>query len=422
VHTIARVTYCPAPAPAAGRWASRGTLRFEADPPEAGLEARGAWQIGNETGDPGPYRYTDRETPNVDKSGPDVEGALRYEAPALGGLARARALRAYATDVAINPRTGLATRRGSRSQRTVTAEVRAGAGRGARHAFGLGGRYVSSLFFLEAAGRELPLRRFDAHLDAGGPLVGPLRYRLDAHLQRADGEDSGLADFDPRWRRRTLTAALHDGAPPEAAGWHYGASLARTDAEGAALDAGFTLGTLYGGASARLGPALDSRTALALTTTGDAVGAKAAQTLTTARGGGHLALTLALDRRLPEEAPGYGFWRARGATGFERDGVVYAPAVPVPATEASARLDGRLGLGPAAVQGGFQAWAARGLFVERPAFGLADDASAAVGTVTAVPDAGGGALGAWVEASGAHGRWRGAVAYSLLAPLGGDDA
>src|SRR5690606_4389627 len=97
-----------------------------------------------------------------------------------------------------------------------------------------------------------------------------------------------LPGFDPRWRRRTLTAALNDGAPPEADGWRYGASLARTDAEAAALDAGFTLGTVYGGSAVRVGAGVHSRTAVALTTTGDDVGAKAVQTLTAMRPGGHL--------------------------------------------------------------------------------------------------------------------------------------
>ncbi|MDX1419504.1 MAG: Plug domain-containing protein [Rubricoccaceae bacterium] len=418
--SIARITYCPAPAPVAGLWASRGTLRFETHAPEPGLSTRGAWQIGNETGDPGPYRYTERETPNVDKSGPDVEGAAQYEAGPVGGVARFRALRAYATDEAINPRTGAATRRGSRSQRLITAEVRGAVGRTTRHALGIGGRYVSGLPFFEAAGRELPLRRLDAHLGLGGPLVGPLRYRLGTHVQRADDEDDEIVGFEPRWRRRTVSAALY-GGPSEADGWGYGASLARTDASGAGFDAGFTLATAYG-RLAHTGRALGTRTALALTATGDALGAKAVQTLTATHGAAHLALTLALDRRLPEEAPGFGSWRAEGRTGFERDPVDYRPSSPTPQTEAQARLDGRLGLDVAVLQGGVRAWAARGLFIERPAFGLADDASTAVGTVTAVPDAEGGGLGAWAEASGARGPWRGSVFYSLLAPLGGSDA
>src|SRR5690606_814886 len=159
--SVARVTYCPAPEAVAGAWAGRGTLRFETHPPAPGLDARGAWWIGNETGDPGPYRYTDQATPNVDKSGPDGEGAVRYEAKAAGTFARMRVLRAYATDDAVNPRTATATSRPSRSQRLITAEAGGAVGRGERHAFGLGGRYVSHLPFLEAAGRELPLRRLD---------------------------------------------------------------------------------------------------------------------------------------------------------------------------------------------------------------------------------------------------------------------
>jgi hypothetical protein len=87
------------------------------------------------------------------------------------------------------------------------------------------------------------------------------------------------------------------------------------------------------------------------------------------------------------------------------------------------QLDGRLQAGPAvALQGGAGARAARGLYVEQPTLGLAGDATTAVGTVTAVPDAHGGALGAWMQATATRGPWRGEVFYSLLAPVGGSEA
>lgn len=428
IPDLARVTYCPVAEPAAGVWAGGGTLRLETRPATVGLTSRGSWQIGNETGDPGPFRYTDRGTPNVDKSGPDVEGAFRYGAarpdgPAVAGRADLRVLRFYATDPAITLRTGTATRRPGTNQRIITTALRgeagvSGAEPAARHAFALAGRYVSDLFFLEGAGRELPLRRLDAHADALGPLFSGLRYRVAAHLQGADDEDAEIAGFDPRWRRRSLTTALYDGTVPEQPGLHYGASVTHTDASGAGLTPdGFTLGTAYGG-YVRPGP-LGSRTTLALTTTGGALGAKATQTLGLTRGPAHLALTAALDRRLPEEAPGYGFWRARGLTGLERPAVTYTPALPVPRTEGALRLDAHYATAAVQVQGGAHAWAGRGLYVERPALGLADDATTAVGAVAAVPDAHGGALGAWARATAARGLWHGEAWYSLLAPLGG---
>ncbi|HYE96315.1 MAG TPA: hypothetical protein VD962_08905, partial [Rubricoccaceae bacterium] len=146
---IQRVAYCPSSEPAAGVWAGRGTLLLETRRVAPGLSSRGTWVIGNEIGDPGPFRYVEgRATPNVDKSGPDGEAAVRYEAGQLGSDGMGRALRVYATDPALMPRTGTATRRLASNERIVSGMLRGSAGGTRRHAAVLAGRYVSDFFFL----------------------------------------------------------------------------------------------------------------------------------------------------------------------------------------------------------------------------------------------------------------------------------
>jgi hypothetical protein len=259
------------------------------------------------------------------------------------------------------------------------------------------------------------------HADALGSLIAGLRYRLAAHVQQAEDEDSEVEAFDLDWHRRTLTAALYRDAP-EQRGVHYGASVVRTDATGSGLDDGFALGTAYAGYARGWG-SLVASSVLALAATGEAVGVKAAQALELEQERRALRFTLALDRRLPQEAPGYGFWRARGFTDLELPAVTYlALGPPTPQTEASARLGGRLEAAAVRVEGGAHVWVGRGLFVERPALGLSDDGTTAEGTVTALPDAEGTACGAWARATAERGRWHGTAWYSLLAPFGGSDA
>jgi hypothetical protein len=62
-----------------GRAASIGTIDLHTRRPR-GASIVGDYQHGDETGDPGPYRYTPRTTPNIEKLGPFASGAA-----AVGG-------------------------------------------------------------------------------------------------------------------------------------------------------------------------------------------------------------------------------------------------------------------------------------------------------------------------------------------------
>src|SRR4051812_7784861 len=63
-----------------GQASALGTLDIFTRRPRRGLGAVADYQHGDESGDPGPYRYTTRATPNVEKLGPYTSGALSYGA------------------------------------------------------------------------------------------------------------------------------------------------------------------------------------------------------------------------------------------------------------------------------------------------------------------------------------------------------
>ncbi|MFO7447515.1 MAG: TonB-dependent receptor plug domain-containing protein [Ignavibacteriaceae bacterium] len=50
-----------------GNFASSGAIHFHTKVPSQGLSFQGAFTMGDETGDPGPFTFTEFETPNVDK-------------------------------------------------------------------------------------------------------------------------------------------------------------------------------------------------------------------------------------------------------------------------------------------------------------------------------------------------------------------
>jgi hypothetical protein len=84
----------------AGTFAS-GVIHLHTTQPEPGLAARGGAALGNEIGDPGPYRYVpERASRNVDKFGGDYEGLVRGGGAAVRAQGRFKWLRFYATDFA----------------------------------------------------------------------------------------------------------------------------------------------------------------------------------------------------------------------------------------------------------------------------------------------------------------------------------
>ena len=61
-----------------GEFTERGLIHFYTSRPKNGLSLYGRNTIGNETGDPGPYAYTQYATENVDRLGPDYSFYLGF--------------------------------------------------------------------------------------------------------------------------------------------------------------------------------------------------------------------------------------------------------------------------------------------------------------------------------------------------------
>ncbi len=81
-----------------------GTIDVYTRRPVRGVSGVGDYQHGDESGDPGPYRYTPRATPNVEKLGPFTSGAFAYahDGWSIDGAARYSSLNV--TDTSISRR------------------------------------------------------------------------------------------------------------------------------------------------------------------------------------------------------------------------------------------------------------------------------------------------------------------------------
>jgi hypothetical protein len=336
-----------APRFAAGR-VTRGVIHIHTSRPGRGAAARGGFGIGNEVGDPGPYRYVpERSSRNVDKFGADYEALASYATPRVRAQARFKLLRFYATDPAAVGRNRDALGGDNPALRLFAPAVRFEADAlGGTHAVHLLGGGSNDLWFFRPFGRELPVRRVWGQAEAHGRIAvrnGAVGYRVAAVESRLDEWSSGALGIDPQWRARTLRAGL-DGAVhrgPWSAG--LGGEVRRVTADGAD---GFTLGTVAGHvvrSAARTTQRLDATLAVAEEQAWSAV----AQTHYHV-GAWTVGATAAFVQRLPEEQERFGFWARRGYDASERVGVgVEVLGAPAVAEDVSLALDavGRVGPG-----------------------------------------------------------------------------
>ena len=347
VPDLTRVTFCPGPQLVDGRLWSGGALFLESRP-EPGV--RGAVFIGNEVGDPGPFRYLIGNA-NIDKFGPDYSGAAVWRdrrTQAVGLEARFKIRRFYATDPEILTRTAAATGDFPRL-RLLAGETR---GRyvalGGTHrvsAMASGGNVLS---FMPSLGQEVPAQPIWAQAAASGTV--PLRpglglaYRVrGAHEQVRSRNAAFPSDLD--W-----TAQTGHGRIELRSSWRGARLVGGLSGEQAWVDGdegdevleGFTLGRLY--LMAQRGPS-GAAGHVALGPSGAGAAATGWRAWQTA--GTEFVATLAASRTLPEERLGLAYWQHQGLTGFSLPSVERDVRAFGDQREALFRLDASRPLGSA---------------------------------------------------------------------------
>lgn len=127
--------------------------------PAPGVTVTGRYSVANETGDPGPFRYTDPDLPNVDRTGPSVEVASAWRTGPLRVRAGLRLDQQHVTDPALLDRVDrlyAGYRRPYVSLFSPVASVAYGTGR-VRHTARAGSSVLRDLAFVMPFGQEVPV-------------------------------------------------------------------------------------------------------------------------------------------------------------------------------------------------------------------------------------------------------------------------
>lgn len=311
-----------------GEFVEGGLIHIHSRQPQQGFSVQAHLATANETGDPGPYQFTDLATSNIDRIGSDVSAQVAYGGTRVYAAAGALWREHFVTDPAIRRRNSDISVDEHPIIKQAAASIRAGweVG-GGRHELYLGHSWTRDFFFLKSFGRELPVESPFTHIGLNGaqPLSSAthLRYRLAYSANELDKHANSLdLDFDwqlSRWK--VEIEAMHRHGTGR---FILGAGLARTSAKtGYTLsDDGFTQASLYGQLQHQPRRKMSQTLAFHLMSNGTDLRVKAAVAQRLRIGERHLleAVLSYLDR-LPEEADRIWYWVQRGYGFLSDNGV-----------------------------------------------------------------------------------------------------
>lgn len=313
-----------------GEFNDRGLIHLHTRRPAPGLSLRLHGWIGNETGDPGPYIFTGRTSPNVDRNGPDGGISLAYRASRwylLGGVLEQSQ---YLTDAAIRTRHPARDNEYLRLQFGAPSLRFGWEGAGSRHDLFAGystssNPYPDSLagaapLFFKPYGGEVATRRLLSHAGLKGLFnVSPrldVAYQLSYGSQELKPNPAGAAFPRIDWRMNRLYAGMESRYRGKSARVNLGAGVRRFGAEGAVglAEDNITLTTIYGQLEHTPARSLRHQLDLLATSYRSERGVKVAGRMFWGyRPGRRLFAGLAYAERMPAEDNGLWFWTARGA-------------------------------------------------------------------------------------------------------------
>lgn len=335
-----------------GRSVGPGSLEIFTGRPDKTVGMDGYAAFGNETGDPGPYRYTGAKLPNVDRAG-EAAGIGGGLMTAFGDIGLSGSWsRFFPTDAAVYERniaiyghyprqdiyTGALVFR-YRSPK-FPIDIRAGFSR------------LDDFFFAPAVGREIPVRQKHYNFSLAGAIKTSsainLEYMFGWQLNEPAYRENILnLDFD--WRLHRITGDIKLTVSGGRLSGTVGAELISLLPQTAyGLDnESVTRGEMYGSLELNISARLDLKTALAISRADNNTGLTGITDITWTTGtGSFLKLAATVTRQLPVDRGGFAYWTGRGYDFWvDHGGLVEADITVDPDDYFSLDLIGRTGPG-----------------------------------------------------------------------------
>ena len=326
---IDSVEFLSAPGMRGGAFVDAGLIRIYMRRPSAGLSVRGYAATANETGDPGPFRFTDMRTPNIDRIGSNGSGVVSYRHEGFFGEVSATVGEHFVRDPPIRRRNQAITAAGEipiikhdAFSLRAGLETRTGA-----HEIFLGHSSTRDYYFLKPFGREVPTESPFTHAGISGSVRvasgTDVRYRATYSTNELD-EHANTLDLNYDWRTEHLELGVEARRTRPGYDAKLGASYRRTsaDTDFQLDDDGYDLVELSGAIDYRLGSELRQALDLSVVGGGDDLGFRGSfNNLWHISPKHDIEAGLAYTERIPEEDGRIWYWFERGYSFLADNGV-----------------------------------------------------------------------------------------------------
>ena len=233
-----------------GVLAHGGAVQITMCKPPNGLSLRGQVGAGNETGDPGPYKYTNIRGSNVDRTGPTAGGVLSVSSSNWHYRGMVAADEHHVTDPRIRPRV-LQLYRGEKDARIIYRAFGFD-GSSSRISVNAATSRTEDLLFTPVMGREIPVNRETTFvtMSSGRRLLGYSISGISTSLTTRENPELIFTDFV---QRRTH-ARLHSMISLGINSIEFGAAWVFAQAQFGPEEVRHTLYSYRGDATLSLGP------------------------------------------------------------------------------------------------------------------------------------------------------------------------
>lgn len=301
-----------------GVMADGGVIHIYSRRPGRRLRVQAQLGTANETGDPGPFRFTELATPNIDRIGTSVSGAVAYgwtgAYAEVGGLWQEH----FVTEPRIRRRNMDISIGAPIIKQSAISLMAGAAAAGGRHNLFVGRSWTRDYYFLKQYGREVPVESPYTHAGVDGTLPlsrrNDFRYRAAYTSNALEKHDNAL-DLDFDWRQDRWLAQIELARRARSYRATLGLGLTGANAKtGYDLsEDAFTLFELYGEAVYDLGPNTRQTVDVKLTSSEGEVALKAALAHQTRLASAHrIEAVFSYLERLPEEDGRIWYWHRRG--------------------------------------------------------------------------------------------------------------
>ena len=189
-----------------------GLIHIHTIKPDAGLSVNLRSNIGNETGDPGPYSYTELGTANIDQLAENHSFDIFYRNKAISFSGSIWGGRHFPTDSFIRKRIIDIYDDNNPIIRIIAPSFKiTRESDNSMIEFLQAASWFEDLFFFKPYGREIPVKFFMAHTGINGSFTSANNTRIGYRIYFTDNEMTrmeNLYDLDFGWKQNRLTAEI----------------------------------------------------------------------------------------------------------------------------------------------------------------------------------------------------------------------